>query len=211
MTCPNHRSLVVQDPELKISCPNPCPMNRRHGAGDGMPPSLPPDDKKTWIWRWYAPPSPLVVQDPELNMSCPNPYPLTGQHLDLDMPCLYPNPWWQKDLDLEMTCPHPRPWWYRTLNWRCHVPTPTLWPSGPGDAMPPPQPLMEKDLDLEMKCPYHRLLVVQDPYWRFPAPTSVTPLCHEGGQIILDASFRGDEKFWILNILESLGKIKGHV
>ena len=33
----------------------------------------------------------------------------------------------------------------------------------------------------------------------------------KGGRKILDASFRGGEKFWILNFLESLGKIKGHV
>ena len=32
-----------------------------------------------------------------------------------------------------------------------------------------------------------------------------------GGRKILDASFRGGEKFWLLNFLESLGKIKGHV
>ena len=33
----------------------------------------------------------------------------------------------------------------------------------------------------------------------------------KGGRKILDASLRGGEQFWILNFLESLGKIKGHV
>ena len=32
-----------------------------------------------------------------------------------------------------------------------------------------------------------------------------------GGRKILDVSLRGGEQFWILNFLESLGKIKGHV